>query len=316
MPYLDNEAVEKAKSVDLLTYLREHEPRNLVKLSKNNYCTREHDSLKISNGKWYWFSRGFGGYTALDYLTKVKEIPFANAIEILAGTSAVLESPSKYTEKEVTKKLLIPELSDSTDRAKRYLMNRGIHPDVIDYGVRNSLIFETAKYHNVVFVGYDPDGIARYAAMRSTQTAYKGDLTGSDKRFSFSFCKGESTHLHLFEAAIDLLSYVSLLQMYGIEWQEEAYLSLGGVYQMKRKEALPQALSQYLSDHPEVKTIYLHLDNDEVGRGATEGIMAALKDKYRVIDDPPAFGKDVNDTLQEVLKREGKEKEHAVYRGR
>ena len=68
MAFIPPETIEKARQVDLLTYLQTCEPNELVHISGNHYCTREHDSLKISNGKWYWFSRGFGGYNALDYL--------------------------------------------------------------------------------------------------------------------------------------------------------------------------------------------------------------------------------------------------------
>ena len=76
-PYvqIDPDVLERVRQIDLLSYLREFEPSNLVKVkgTSNVYCTAEHDSLKISNGKWYWWSRGFGGYSALDYLIKVKE---------------------------------------------------------------------------------------------------------------------------------------------------------------------------------------------------------------------------------------------------
>ena len=48
--------VQQAKNMDLLTYLRQFEPQELVHLSGDNYCTKTHDSLKISNGLWYWFS--------------------------------------------------------------------------------------------------------------------------------------------------------------------------------------------------------------------------------------------------------------------
>lgn len=74
MPYVAAEAIEAARQIDLLSYLRTHEPNELVHVSGNTYCTREHDSLKISNGKWHWFSRGIGGRNALDYLVKVKGI--------------------------------------------------------------------------------------------------------------------------------------------------------------------------------------------------------------------------------------------------
>ena len=77
--YCSKEEIEKAREIDLLTYLRLNEPENLVRLNGDAYCTRQHDSLKISNGKWMWWSRGFGGSSALDYLTKVKGVSFSDA---------------------------------------------------------------------------------------------------------------------------------------------------------------------------------------------------------------------------------------------
>ncbi len=76
MRYIAAEDVAKAKEMDLLTCLRNYEPQELVHVSGNTYCTREHDSLRISNGKWCWFSQGIGGRSALGYLIKVKGIPF------------------------------------------------------------------------------------------------------------------------------------------------------------------------------------------------------------------------------------------------
>ena len=73
MPFYDSEAIERARQVDLLTYLQTCEPQELVHVSGNVYCTKTHDSLRISNGKWCWFSRGIGGYSALNYLIKVKK---------------------------------------------------------------------------------------------------------------------------------------------------------------------------------------------------------------------------------------------------
>ena len=90
-------------------------------------------------------------------------------------------------------------------------MKRGIDAEIIDYCVKKSLIFETAEYHNAVFVGYDSRGIARYAARRGTMSTYKSEVTGSDKHFSFSIAEKRDTEsLHLFESAIDLLSYATL----------------------------------------------------------------------------------------------------------
>ena len=145
MPYINPEAVEKAKQVGVLEYLQQHEPGNLVKLSGNSYCTRDHDSLKVSsNGKWYWFSRSIGGYNALDYLTKVEDLPFIQALQILSGETFERHYDYEKPVEKEEKVLQIPELSENTTRVKRYLMRRGIEPEIIDYGIQNALIFEVS----------------------------------------------------------------------------------------------------------------------------------------------------------------------------
>ena len=160
------------------------------------------------------------------------------------------------------------------------------------------MLYESKDYHNAVFVGYDEGGKPRYASIRGTIGKYKGEATGSDKHYSFGLTEGRSsTHLHLFESAIDLLSFVSILHMKGQDWNRDAFLSLAGVFQSKRQDVLPVALQRYLDQHKEVQTIHLHLDNDEVGRGAAEGITRSLAGRYSVLDEPPACGKDVNDQL-------------------
>ena len=45
MPFYDSEAIERARQVDLLTYLQTCEPQELVHVSGNVYCTKTHDSL-------------------------------------------------------------------------------------------------------------------------------------------------------------------------------------------------------------------------------------------------------------------------------
>lgn len=310
MPYVSEDALQQARQIDLLSYLQMNEPGNLVHISGNNYCTREHDSLKISNGKWHWFSRGIGGVSALDYLIKVKKYSLPDAVEVLAGRCGMNTPAYSYAPKgQKSKRLLMPELERYPYQAKQYLIGRGIHPVIIDYCIEHSQLFETTGYHNAVFVGYDKQGIARYAALRGTKSAYKGEVTGSDKHFSFSIsATPDAEHVHLFEAAIDLLSYATLELFDGRDWKRDALLSLAGVFQTKRKDAVPVALSQYLTDHPNIKTLHLHLDNDEVGRGAAAGIIGGLSDRFTVLDEPPVYGcKDVNDQLITRLQSKTKE---------
>lgn len=310
MAFIAAEDIMKAKEMDIMTYLRNYEPQELVHVSGSTYCTREHDSLRISNGKWYWFSRNIGGRSALDYLIKVKGLSFMEAVEAIIGRAAE-RPPVFYRQKEAPRRdFLMPKLSDTAYQVERYLRNRGVHPVIIRYCIEHKTLFESADYHNAVFVGYDKNGTARYGALRGTVGQYKGELTGSDKRFSFSI--GENANakeIHVFESAIDAMSYATLELIEGRDWKSEIFLSLAGVYRTKRENVVPVALSRYLEEHPTVSTIRLHLDNDEIGRGAVKGIVSGLQGKYTVLDEPPSCGKDVNDELKIRVGITQKEKE-------
>ena len=298
MPFISPEDILQAKQMDLLTYLQNYEPNELVRVSANTYCTREHDSLKISNGKWHWFSRGFGGTTALDYLIKVKDYSFIQAVETILGRSAVMPSIVKQAPKSEPRKLLLPPPNSSADRVVRYLRGRGIHPVIIDHCLRNRSLYESADYHSAVFIGRDKDGNARYGAIRGTKGAYKGEATGSDKHYSFSIAENPASDtVHVFESAIDLMSFATLRLFDGGSWRENNMLSLAGVFKTKRTDVVPMALQQYLSEHPQVKSLHLHLDNDEIGRGAVAGIAAGLNGAYEIFDEPPVYGKDYNEQL-------------------
>lgn len=302
MPYIEPEIIEQARKIDLLTYLQAFEPSELVRVSPNCYSTRTHDSLKISNGKWMWWSQRIGGYNALDYLVKVKGISFVEAVETLMGKVAVMPTLTVSKSKaDVPKVLLLPDKSASTDKIEEYLFGRGIDYAIIKDCISKGLIFESLPYHNIVFVGYDREKKPRYASFRATNNSrIMGDCSGSDKHYSFRIANGKSDELHLFECAIDLLSYATLEKMEGRDWQSHNLVSLAGVYMPKQRieeSTIPMALSQFLSETPNVRRVVLHLDNDVAGRGATRALQAILPEQYKVIDEPPTQGKDYNDML-------------------
>lgn len=309
-PYvqIDPDVLERARQIDLLSYLRAYEPSNLIKVkgTTNVYCTAEHDSLKISNGKWYWWSRGFGGYSALDYLMKVREYGFVKAVEILTGQAlADWKPPPPAPKKDEPKVLLLPPKNKDCDRVTEYLFGRGIDYSLIQECVADGTIYESADYHNAVFVGKDKDGTPRYAACRGTMGSFRLDASGSDKRYSFRLLAREPTAtVHLFEAAIDLLSYATYLKCEGKDYKSENLLSLSGVYQPKKEikdSKIPIALTTFLKDNPHIKTIVLHLDNDKVGRLCTAALTELLRNDYEIVDAPPPVGKDVNDFLMSYL---------------
>ncbi len=302
MPFIAPEVILEAKRMDLLTYLRNYEPYELVKFAGNTYTTRTHDSLKISNGKWMWWSRGIGGRNALDYLVKVRGMSFLEAVETIVGHTAIqtpiYEKPQK--KKEDTP-LLLPDKSASTDKITEYLFGRGIDYEIINYCIAKGLIFESLPYHNVIFVGYDEKNEPKYAAFRATNhTKILGDCSGSKKQYSFRLTNDNSGEVHLFECAIDLLSFATLCKIEGKDWRKLNLVSLSGVYSPAEKieeSKVPMALEKYLSMHPNIKRIILHFDNDIAGRKATETLKVILPDRYEVVSVPPPQGKDFNDFL-------------------
>ena len=302
---LDPAVIEQARQMDLLSYLKAYEPSNLKRVAGNVYCTREHDSLKISNGKWYWWSRGFGGVSALDYLIKVRDYGFVEAVEALTGIAAEWKPPPPAPKKDEPKVLLLPPKNKDCDRVMQYLFGRGIDPAIIQECVADGMVYESADYHNAIFIGRDESGTPKYAACRGTVGSFKGDASGSDKRYSFRLLAREPTDtVHLFEAAIDLLSYATYLKCEGKDYKSENLLSLSGVYQPKKdiKESkIPIALTTFLRANPQIKTIILHLDKDKAGRLCTAALKELLQKDYKIVDDPPPIGKDFNDFLFSYL---------------
>lgn len=291
--------------MDLLTYLRLFEPENLVHVHGRVYCTREHDSLKISNGKWMWWSRGFGGVSALDYLVKVKGLSFANAMEVICGKKDC--APSFFNAakaKEAPKKLLLPERNESNRHITRYLMSRGIARNIIESCIESGILFESKLHHSCIFLGKDDKGIPRYAAFRGcTGERILGEAAGSDKSYPFRLEAPDSPVLHLFESAIDLLSYATIRQSSGHQWNDETLLSMGGI-NVSKSGAIPIAIRSFLENHGEIREIHIHFDSDMPGRSAAQSLKKTLEGRYRVYDNPPPRGKDFNDYLKKLIEKE------------
>ena len=308
MPQVSPEAIQSAREMDLLTYLQSYEPQELVSIGGGTYTTRTHDSLKISNGKWNWWSRDIGGRSALDYLVKVKGMEFTNAVEYLTGQAAAM--PPVFAPAPVPQKrdFIPPPKHHHSRAAADYLRRRGIDPEITRQLMSAGRIYESHNqtasgrvFANAVFLGLDKSGKPRYASVRGVASDFKGDASGSDKRYSFSLISaGNSQVLHLFESAIDLLSYATILKQYGKDWRADNLLSLAGIYSPKEQlsdSKLPSALTQFLEDYPHVNRVALHLDNDPPGQRAAEAIAASMPKEISVSSEPPRFGKDCNDCL-------------------
>lgn len=313
MPWVTEEQIKQAKQVDLLKYLLENEPNNLKK-SGREYRLRDHDSLTVSNGKWHWHSRGFGGTTALNYLIKVRGMEFTEAVQLLAydiragPPASVPNPPTKQQPPKKPKPFALPAKNVNNDRAGAYLQGRGIDKDIIKRCIENGTLYEGRRYHNCVFVGQrNHKGKVQFACVRATSGGFRQDIEGSDKRFSFLLPAyappGEIVMVA--EAPIDALSMATLQKRKDTSWENRYYLSLSGVS--------PLALIHLLQSQPQINHVVLGLDNDKGGLKAVERIEEAIYEDEMLRDrtihitvSPPLVGKDYNDTLKAEI-REQKE---------
>jgi len=298
MPAVSGEQIAAAKCVDILSYLRTHEPASLRKSrgSRNEYYLAEHDSLKISNGRFNWFSRGVGGYSALDFLVKVRGMGFIDAVQHLTGDGAAYKSELPPPAKP-PKLFALPSANINNDRVYAYLRGRGIDGDIIKRCIDGKLLYEN-KNHNCVFVGYDGDK-PRFACERGTMDGYKRDISGSDKCFSFVLPpkNPDCRNLACFEGSVDVLAHASIHKLDGDKW--DGYrLSLGGVGNA--------AHISFLERNPHIENVRLCLDSDKAGKEAADRIIwELLGDKrfshLKITNAPPPMGKDYGDTLQAII---------------
>lgn len=300
--------LELVKKIDLLTYLMNYEPDELIKNGRCDYVTRAHESLHISNGLWMWWSRSIGGRSALDYLIKVEDMEFINAANMILDKITASPPVIKkiYNKKQKAFEFRKPIANDNEDIIINYLVKeRCIDQEIVNYYIMKGYVYETKKDHSVVFVGYDCEGIARFACTRETNGKRKKDVAGSNKSFSFSHANSHSDVLYVFESAIDLMSFQSLEKSRYKPWLNHNYLSLSGASTVGddlSDTTIPPALSQFLDNNKQINHIYLHLDNDRAGHDTVKKIKYHLDNRYDIHNKILKEYKDVNEYLKKKLK--------------
>ena len=304
MSSVSKEQIRQAKEIDLLTYMQQYEPTSIKQTGRNEYCLIEHDSLKISNGLWHWFSQDIGGKTALAFLIHVRGMDFVEAVQTLVDRQIAPAPVQQSVKPKPPKPFELPKANRCGFHAVQYLQKRGIDSEIISRCIQEGTFYEAVKYHNCVFVGRDKEQKARFACVRGITDRFMMDIEGSDKEYSFSAPtrKQHSKALLVFESPIDALSQATLdKQVIGDLWDIFGRLSLGGVS--------PLPLMRYLKEHPEIESVFLCLDNDDTGRKTTKKIIALLKEakhpitgkEYSINVCIPTIGKDWNNTLTATI---------------
>lgn len=277
-----DEQIERANSTDIyeLAKYRGYEVRD-----KNSRLAeiRHQSGLDIDrmSNKWYCHGAHKGG-GPIQLVMFMEDISWLEAVKGILnedGEVEIFRPPKQEIQEDKSMKAFeLPEKNNSYRRMFAYLVkSRFIDASIVNDFVKKKLIYENSK-GSCVFVGCDKDNIPRYAAIRGTNTsasAFKGEAAQSDKRFSFSRV-GSNHILTVVEAPIDLLSYMSIYKLHGLERmiEHEHLLSLGGVSDI--------ALAQYLFDHPEITHIQLALDNDEAGNESCKRIYSKYSSMYHI----------------------------------
>ena len=296
MKYINfsDEDFHRANTINLAAYLQSRGERLKKVGSTYQYIYSDgsgmHDSVTIYENKWYDHKNQRGGY-AVKFLQEFFNMSFQESmLELLGGSCSELThaSPKEYKPKPFE----LPEANDNIRRVMAYLTKqRYIAPEVVSDFVREKKIYESKKYHNAVFVGTDENGTPRQAHARSTITfgkPFRITVAGSDTRYSFSHF-GVSDRLYVFEAPIDMLSFITL---YPKDWQQHSYIAMNGVYE--------SAMLTALENHSELKRIYLCTDNDEGGIEAACRLSDILEQHgYTDIARLEPTQKDWNEVLKE-----------------
>ena len=271
--------IDKANAVNLEKFLRA-QGETLVRSGKE-YRWKAHDSLTVCGNKWFRHSQSKGGYP-VDFVVEFYGKSFPEAVQMLTGE---LSEAQPKTDPAPSPAFRLPLRNVTNANILNYLtQERKLSPSLVNFFIAAGDIYEDAAHHNVVFVGRDADGHPRYASSCGIREKFRQDAAGAEKAFGFAH-RGTDKQLLVFEAPIDLLSFIELFPK---NWQQHNYLSLGGVS--------GKALRQFLSERPDVERVFLCLDADKAGEDACKRLAALLPDTMSATRIQPCM-KDWNDVL-------------------
>ena len=289
-----DEQLLRASSIDLVDMLQKQGEK--LKRVGRDYRWDRHDSVLIRGNKWFRHSRQEGG-GPIQFMQYFHGMSYVEAIKYLLNGEEGTEFIQASNEPVPKAEFIQPKLSKNMHRTFAYLIKtRMIDADIVQHFVDEKKILETEKYHNVAFCGYDEGGQMKQIHLRSTLPGNRFflDIDGSDKQYYFRH-EGTNEDVYVFEAPIDMLSYITLNKD---NWQESSYVCLGGV--------AIDALINILNANENISNIYLCVDRDEAGDDTVRRIGKELDEMNRKWERILPVNKDWNEDL--VCQREQSEK--------
>lgn len=262
--HFTEEQKAQARRTDIVSLLKSQ--GETVKRSGSEYEWKDGSQKVTIRGNLWFHQYDRVGGDAIDFVRRFYNKSYTETMEFLLGDcgGVLIISPPVVKEK---KPFELPKPYRNMDRVKNYLHYiRGIDEDIIETFANENMIYESADYHNAVFVGYDRNGVPRNAHKRGTgQTStFKGNVDSCIPEYSFHW-NGTSNKIYLFEAPIDMLSFIS---MHKENWKNHSYAASCSVSD--------RVLFQCLKDYPYIEKVYLCLDSDEPGQTAADRISTKL----------------------------------------
>ena len=295
IPFTDEQKI-LANSVDLEEFLRMRGEK-LERVGREHKLiyydsSGKHDSITLRGSTWFDHKNQIGG-GAIKFMQEFYDMDFQTAVQELLGqrVTPLSHSPPKVSAKEEKKEFRLPETNTNMHRVYAYLIKqRFISPDIISHFAKQHTLYEDKEYHNAVFVGTDENGVPRQASKRSTNSygnSFRITCQGSDTRYSFAHF-GESKRLYVFEAPIDMMSFLTL---YPKDWQKHSCIAMNGVYE--------NAVLAALKNHSNLSEVILCVDNDEGGIEAVDRLKDILSENgYTDVKRLAPKFKDWNEVLK------------------
>lgn len=270
----DYENKEKAKQINLISFLNAEYPDKIYFERKKKEWRMKYSNIKISALSFYNFDKCTGGDN-IRFLTDYMDMTFFEAVNKLLASGVEAITPEKVMIESFTK----PNRVANTDEIYEYLQGRGIDKKLIDICIRKELLFLDDK-KNIVFANPKQD----FYILRSSYSDFKGIRTREVYGY-WELSTKQADDVYIFESPIDLLSYVVMMAHIGME-KQGIYVAMGGL-----KKGTIERIQQ---DYPqELYTYHLCVDWDNAGNDF------ALKypDMNRITG---SVGKDWNDELKGI----------------
>lgn len=292
--HFTDEQLAYVNHINIVSYAKRH-GYPVKEYHRGYWKITGYGGLLIEPDKWYWEAEQKGG-GPIQFVMVMKQLSWVEAVKELLKESDPdcqyhLESEPVQMHRKAKEKSMfrLPAKNTTYEHIFAYLIkSRKLDQGLIQQLVKDKKLYEDVN-QNCVFVGYDQEGTARFASMRGTKTqrSYKGDASGSDKRYAFS-CTGSTDTVYIFEAPIDLISYQSMMKHSGKELSDH-YITLAGIS--------IAALERYLIDYPDIRKLVVCTDHDGAGEEAFQQIYKTYNGAYEVRRQSPKPYKDFNEYL-------------------